>query len=73
MPAEYYTMVKVTVTAVQRTTPLKVNGTTVANVGDWEVTSGSGESFILTDVEFQKTYTQVVKESAESAAPLSSG
>lgn len=51
--------VTVQVQAEQLLGPLTAAGAVVANKGDWIVTSGSGESFILSDEDFRKEYEPV--------------
>lgn len=51
--------VLVQVQAEQLQGQLTAAGNVVGNKGDWIVTSGSGESFILSDADFQKEYEPV--------------
>lgn len=56
----YQRKVTVQVQAEQLQGPLTAPaGTKVADKGDWIVTSGSGESFIMTDEDFKKEYEAV--------------
>lgn len=57
--AKYQRKVLVIVDAEQRAGPLMAGGTVVANAGDWIVTSGSGESYVMTDADFKKEYEPV--------------
>lgn len=51
--------VTVQVQAEQLQGQLTAAGAVVANKGDWIITSGSGESFILSDEDFRKEYEPI--------------
>lgn len=55
----YQRKVIVQVQAEQLLGPLTSAGAVVGNKGDWVVTSGSGEAFIMTDADFRKEYEPV--------------